>query len=86
MSMSRDPRRLVEYGDKLDGLVRGALDAERAEAADAARLSGIEAKLAQRLAQLPHAPGPSASPSLPEASPAPTPAPAVDPLGSRAVW
>jgi len=63
-----DPRRLAEYGDRLDGLVRGALDAEHADGADASRLAGVEAKLAQRLAALPEASPPPAAPFAPKAA------------------
>jgi hypothetical protein len=42
MSLPRDPRRLADYGGRLDGLLRGALDAERADHVDPSRLAGIE--------------------------------------------
>ncbi len=46
-----DPRRLVEYGDDLRGVLKNALDAERGAppAGDAARLRGIEERLAQAI-------------------------------------
>ncbi|MDB4943842.1 MAG: hypothetical protein JWP97_3376, partial [Labilithrix sp.] len=73
MSTTTDPRRLADYGDRLNGLVRSGLDAERAaapDASDAARLDAIGAKLAARLA----------SPDGPDALP-PRP-----PLPARPAW
>lgn len=80
MTTSRDPRRLADYGDRLDGILRGALDAERGDGADAPRLAAIEAKLAARLASPPDA-GPEAPPAAP-----PAPAPPSGLLGSKTAW
>jgi hypothetical protein len=73
MSLQRDPRRLVEYGARVDGVLRGALDAERASGVDAGRMSALEAKLSQRLA-------------APPAADAPAPAAPSALLGSKAAW
>ena len=61
--MSTEPKRLSSYGDRLDRIVKGALDAERASDVDAARLAAIEAKLASRLAPPPPPPA-GARPAL----------------------
>lgn len=47
MSGSHDPRRLLEYGDELNGVLKNALEAERAEPdVDEARLRRIEQGIA----------------------------------------
>jgi hypothetical protein len=79
MSRSKEPRRLVEYGDRLGGALLGALEAERAGGTDAARLAGIEAKLAARLAL----PASESPPRVPEPVPA---SPATPLFGSKAAW
>jgi hypothetical protein len=66
---TKDPRRLLDYGDRLDGLVRGALDAGRADdAGDAARLARIGRRIAEATAAVPP---PPASPAPPPAAAAP---------------
>jgi hypothetical protein len=82
---AHEPRRLLAYGGELRGLVRDALDAERADApADAARLGSIEQKIAAQI-------GAAAAVSMPPRPPAPpaatTPAaPTSAWLGGKASW
>jgi hypothetical protein len=63
--MSADgPRRLLDYGDDLDGLLRGALEAERRDPVDSARLERIAKAMAVTAASAPPAadvPQPAAS-------------------------
>lgn len=86
--MSTDPKRLADYGAGLRGVVRDALDAERAgDDGEAARLARIEAKLlaalgaAPVLATPPSPPAPAAPPPAP-APPAPAPSSWLGPKGA----
>lgn len=78
--MSSDPRRLADYGPSLRGVVRDALEAERAaeqpDAAEAARLARIEAKLLAAVGAAPVVPAPPAPAAVPSTPPPPAAPPA----------
>lgn len=50
MSASREPRRLLDQGDRLRSVLRDALEAERGDAPDPARLARIEQAFAAKVA------------------------------------
>ncbi|MBS2017081.1 MAG: hypothetical protein JST00_29615 [Deltaproteobacteria bacterium] len=77
--MSSDPKRLADYGPSLRGVVRDALEAERAvDDTEAARLARIEAKLLAAIGAAPVLGAPPADPPSPVAPPAaPPPVPAA---------
>ncbi len=70
MSASKDPLRLLDYGDRLGSVLRGALDAEREGGADdAARLARIGRRIAEATAAVPP-PAPASPPAAPAVKPA----------------
>lgn len=87
---AHEPRRLLDYGGELRGLLRDALDAERADdAVDPARMSGIEQRIAASVGAAAAATAaPHPAPAQPAAA-APAPAPAAASgswLGVKAPW
>lgn len=84
---AREPRRLLEYGGDLRGVLRDALAAERADDAVApARMSGIEQRIAASIAvAATAAPHPAPAPA-PPAPPAAAAAASGSWLGAKAPW
>jgi hypothetical protein len=66
--MKDGPRRLLDYGDDLNGLLRGALDAERSDDVDAARLERIGRRVAAAAAGAATAPAQAIPAEVPDAS------------------